>query len=274
MGGTLADGQFIGTVRGMRQVGALTLAETSYAAGQCVPAHAHETPLFCFVLHGALTERCGCGARLCERGSLIFHPADEAHSHVFHGAGTRCFNVQLGAPWIARLDDYGVGRLGEPRTVDRARVNWLAEQLYAEFCQADTASALAIDGYALAMIGEIARLAHPARRGSPPSWLRRAVDLLHAGFAGPLDMAEIARAVDIHPVQLARVFRRHYGCTMGEYVRRLRVEAARHELVASDKPLSAIAHAAGFADQGHFSRTFKALTGTTPGAYRRQAGER
>ena len=60
---------------------------------------------------------------------------------------------------------------------------------------------------------------------------------------------------------------------MGEYVRRLRIEFATRALLTSDVSLAAVAQAAGFADQGHFTRAFKAATGYTPGAYRRLAGQ-
>jgi AraC family transcriptional regulator len=69
-------------------------------------------------------------------------------------------------------------------------------------------------------------------------------------------------------VYLASAFRRCYGHTVAEHVRELRVAYALRRLAESEDPLSDIARAAGFADQSHFSRTFKQLTGTTPGAYR------
>jgi AraC-like DNA-binding protein len=67
---------------------------------------------------------------------------------------------------------------------------------------------------------------------------------------------------------LARAFREHYGCSIGEYVRRLRIEAACEELSRANKPLSAIAAAAGFYDQAHFTNVFKAHVGVTPGQFR------
>ena len=72
----------------------------------------------------------------------------------------------------------------------------------------------------------------------------------------------------MHPVHLARVFRRHHGCSMGEYARRLRVERAAEALTSTGLPIGRIAHRTGFADHSHLSRTFRRMTGESPSEYR------
>jgi AraC family transcriptional regulator len=67
---------------------------------------------------------------------------------------------------------------------------------------------------------------------------------------------------------MARVFRRHNGCSPGEYLRRIRVRRACRLLADTDRPLSAIAYDTGYADQSHFTRHFKRAMGVTPGEYR------
>ena len=54
----------------------------------------------------------------------------------------------------------------------------------------------------------------------------------------------------------------------GDYVRRLRVEYASRLLLSGDTPIGVIAHSAGFADQSHFSKTFRRLAGQTPAGFR------
>src|SRR5262249_39702212 len=142
----------------------------------------------------------------------------------------------------------------------------LAVRLYGEFRLMDAVSPLAIEGLVLEILAELVRLAAPPRL-SP--WLGRARDLLHDRFQENLGLAEIADAVGVHPVYLASTFRRHFGQTIGDYHRQLRVEFACNQLATGRAPLAEIALAAGFADQSHFARVFKRYLGMTPGTYRK-----
>jgi AraC family transcriptional regulator len=99
--------------------------------------------------------------------------------------------------------------------------------------------------------------------------LKQAKDFIADEFSQPLTLSIIAGAVNVHPVYLANSFRRHYGCTIGEYVRQRRVKFACDRISNSRDPLAEVALAAGFANQSHFARAFKQVTGMTPGEYRR-----
>jgi AraC family transcriptional regulator len=112
------------------------------------------------------------------------------------------------------------------------------------------------------------RHASKATSQGPPLWLNQAEELIRARFAGPLSLDEIAAAINRHPVSLARQFRRRHGCTIGDYIRRLRIEDARRRLTMTDEPLAMIALACGFSGQAHFSTFFKRATGLTPKQYR------
>ena len=72
-------------------------------------------------------------------------------------------------------------------------------------------------------------------------------------------LADLARELAVHPAHLARAFRGQFGTSVGGYVRRLRLDWAAAELERSDTALAAIALAAGFADQSHFTRIFRRL---------------
>ena len=132
------------------------------------------------------------------------------------------------------------------------------------------ASSLALEGLALEILAEVSRPQREPSESSAPKWLLSARDMLHNRFADPLSLGEIARAVGVHPVHLARVFRHRYGCSLGEYLRRVRVRAACGQLASSERPLADIALEAGFWDQSHFTRLFRQRLHMTPGEFRRE----
>ena len=69
-------------------------------------------------------------------------------------------------------------------------------------------------------------------------------------------------------MHLARTFRAIHQCTLGDYVRRLRVDRAATLLRTTRRPLLDIALECGFAGAAQFSRSFRAVHATTPTAGR------
>ncbi len=77
----------------------------------------------------------------------------------------------------------------------------------------------------------------------------------------------LARDLGTHPSHLVRVFRREYGLPPHRYVIGRRLDSARG-LLLDGLPIADVAAATGFHDQSHLTRHFRALLGTTPGAFR------
>src|SRR5262249_52992519 len=116
----------------------------------------------------------------------------------------------------------------------------------------------------------IAALGRRTRRSAAPGplWLPRIDALLLETFLEPFDLGQLARAVRVHPVHLARTFRRHRGQTVGARVRELRLQEACRRLLESSASVAEIALASGFADQSHLTRLMRRVMGTTPSRYR------
>src|SRR5690606_38860949 len=121
----------------------------------------------------------------------------------------------------------------------------------------------------LAELGEVPGL---ESLRTPLPWLDRVREQLHDEFRQRHTLENLARTAGVHRVHLAREFRRCFGCTVGHYIRQRRVEFACQRLAASADPLSDIAFDAGFADQSHFTNTFRRLVGVSPGAFRSRFG--
>ena len=140
---------------------------------------------------------------------------------------------------------------------------------YEEFSRGDDASPLVIEGLALAMLGELSR---PAVQNdcALPRWVGRARELIEARIGRPLRLTELAAELGVNPAHVSRTFRRAYGVSLSEYLLRRRVEIACAALADPEVPLAQVAYEAGFADQSHLCRSFRRVTGLTPGAWRRR----
>ena len=263
----LPNGYHAATILRKQKVGNFILTEKVYAPKLKLPKHTHEQACFSLVMQGSFEERYGAKSRICEPSTVLFMPAGEVHADHFLSEGSRCFHFEIAKNW---LTDVGSNSQTLQHSLEfkNGIISRLIMNLYSEFKLLDAFTPLAIEGLTLEMLAEVSRRQVVGRGPNPPGWLRRVVELLHSRFSETLTLLTIANEVGIHPAHLAREFRRHYGCTVGDYILKLRMESACRSLATSTAALSEIALANGFADQSHFSRTFKRFTGMTPAVYR------
>jgi AraC family transcriptional regulator len=199
--------------------------------------------------------------------SLTLFPASHAHTNYWGESGGRVLHVEFGRPWLERMRERP-SVLARPGDFDRGPPIWLARRLADESRRHDSARALAIEGLVLELLAECTRADERAPSRRPPRWLSGVCALLHDRFAETLALVDIAASAGVSADHLGRVFRKHVGCSIGSYVRRVRIEYACEQLISADISLAEIASAAGFTDQSHFTRVFRELTGLTPAAFR------
>ena len=129
----------------------------------------------------------------------------------------------------------------------------------------------------MAVDATIARLAdcldrrsdrRPQRPGARHSFAaaERARQLLEESTDPAISSAELEQATGLDRYALARAFRAAFGSSPHRYLVAKRVARAQR-LLAAGASLAEAAAGAGFADQSHFTRHFKAHLGLTPGRY-------
>jgi AraC-like DNA-binding protein len=111
------------------------------------------------------------------------------------------------------------------------------------------------------------------RNDASTATLRRAIAFIDEHAAQDISLADVAAAahVTIRAVQIA--FRRHYDTTPTGYLRRIRLERARQELLAADparESVTAVAYRWGFVSPGQFSAAYRQAYGVTPDQTLRQ----
>lgn len=263
----LGSGQFYGTnVRSWRRPG-MMLSETHYSPNLKVPRHEHEPAYFCFLLDGGYWEQYGSRRVTYRPHSIVFHPAGDLHRGRIGSSGGRCFNIQLKPEWLNRMHQHDEVP-DEPVDRHSGELVWLGLRMHRVFRRREPGSDLTVEGLTLEMLGS---LLAENRKLDPriPEWLKAADEIVHEEFASPLTIAAVAEDLDVSPVRLSRAFRGYFKESMGERLRRIRVDYAARRLREDDAPLSTVALDAGFADQSHFTKVFRRATGFTPAEYRR-----
>ena len=235
--------------------------------GSELPRHTHDDPTLCYVLRGRFTEYTTGSAVDCATDSLKLMPAGETHWNRFAAPETRGLRVDVDHSRF--VESSAIHRMLDERLFLRgARARELVLRLLTELDAADEAASLAVEGLLLELLATLARESRPRSALAP--WLLRADEIVHDLYATRIALGDVARAVGVTPATLARGYRAAFQMSVGERVRRLRIEAAARELLATEEPLAAIAARAGFYDQSHFTHVFRRYLGITPATYRRR----
>ncbi|WP_341735211.1 helix-turn-helix transcriptional regulator [Microcoleus sp. CAWBG640] len=87
--------------------------------------------------------------------------------------------------------------------------------------------------------------------------VREAAEYIRANMKKELTIAQIAIAMNCSSRSLQTAFARHYGVSPSQFLRTARLEAARMELMESNKTITEIAFEYGFYNPGRFTKYFQ-----------------
>jgi AraC family transcriptional regulator len=244
-----------------------SLSERHYGSNTEVPLHAHTKDYIIITLDGTYFSTFGTRTEEYKPWTVTYHQARVSHTSRYAVRGAKVLYVELPMERLKGVWQMPASHLAH-LSLQGGVVDWTARQLYNEFNAFDTFSSVVIDGYVMQLLGHLLRHC-AARPHRLPTWLGNVDEMIRSRFMEPLALDGIAKSVLVHPGHLAREYRRYYRCTIGEQIRRLRIEYACEQLSATDRCLSEIALAAGFSDQSHFTVSFKQHIGTAPSQYRK-----
>lgn len=246
-------------------VGGWRLTRTQHDPDLRLGAHGHARANLVYVLSGSYEETIDRSSYTCSTRSVLVKPVGAVHVNRYGTTGAECLIIEPpSGELLGNLSTIfeSVTHLQDPA------ISLLGLELAAEVHQPDVSSQLRIESLSIELVARAARASLYERSSAP--LVRRILDFVHEHFREELTLTQVATAVDRHPTHIVRAFRQARQCTIGTYVRRLRLESAAAELLTTDAAISQVAHNAGFYDHPHFCRLFKAQFGLSPAEYRRQ----
>jgi AraC family transcriptional regulator len=242
---------------------------SSYEANSKMQAHSHDESHFTVVLQGSYDEVIDGETAQHLAVSMLFYPAGQAHSQMFGGTESRGLMFTPPTSCLDLLSEQGFA-LDRASHLEGGSVSHIAQRFLVEARHEDPFTELTLSGLFLEFVGAFGRLKECDKHAKTPLWLLRVSELLQEESATLWTNQELARRAGRHPVHLAKSFRKHFGETVGEFQRRLRLRKAETMLAKEDISLLDITFECGFSSQAHFSRSFKSAFGITPSQYRSQ----
>lgn len=102
-----------------------------------------------------------------------------------------------------------------------------------------------------------------------PSWIADTLHEIDANPERPYSLVSFAGKAAVSEAHFSRAFKQFTGMNVTDYVNAKRIIRAKELLMETEESIAAIAESCGFASIPHFHRKFKALTSSTPSAYRK-----
>jgi PAS domain S-box-containing protein len=204
------------------------------------------------VVNQEIVERCGCR----EKRELIGRKADEV------------FPLPLGRNY--RAQDEALLKTGEPI------LNRLELHLYHSgrtgWCVTNKLPLRGRQGEVVGLVGISRDLQAPNEKGEDYSHVAKAVQYVHDRLDEPLKVAELAALAGLSSYQFDQRIRKIFQITAGQFIHKVRMDAAVRRLRETADPIARIAQECGYSDQSAFSRKFRQTVRLSPAQFRRAAG--
>ncbi len=217
--------------------------------------HAHENAHLTFLVNGGTVEDRGNTQVVNEPGNIVTYQAGERHRNRHTVHPSRNINIELEQSFF---DTYDI----DATLLEKLKDSHPSAALTVTSVLHEVMFAGDADRIHSAMLELLTATSKPTTCNTP-LWVSKVKQQLHDCWNENVSLKHLAKNCDVHPVTISKYFSAYFGCTMLEYVRKLRVQKSL--LMITDKrSLTDVAYECGFFDQSHFIHAFKAETGFLP----------
>jgi AraC-like DNA-binding protein len=260
------------TFRRTQMFGGIDLMSARFVRHRLAP-HSHDELMIAVIHAGVKSFRRGRSREYAAPGSLsVINPGEMHTGELEHGRELIYSAIYVPetalSGMLARLEG-GWSIVRQP-VIDDPEI-WRSFAVAHKLGMAgdDAASAEEAMTWGVSLLFErygAVRLVH-SEAGCPRA-VKRAMEFLQARACENISLQDVSRAAGVGLCHLIRLFQKHVGLTPYAYLTQIRIAKSR-DLLRLGEPVAQVALDVGFADQAHFTKRFKQLTGTTPALYAR-----
>ncbi|KRD11228.1 hypothetical protein ASE21_05845 [Flavobacterium sp. Root901] len=237
----------------------IAVVETEYQNKVYEGWHSHNNAHITLFLKGGTTEKRKNFSETVGPGSLLFYHSDELHLNQNTLFPSRNINVEVEENLLKDLQMSEA--VLEKSIQNSALTKFIILKIFKETLTADAFSADTIT----MLFSQMANAQnHLERFEKSPFWVKSLQELLNDCWNENPNLQDLAKVLQLNPITISKHFPKYFGCTLGEYMRRIKINRSLSLIQSKESNLTEIALECGFSDQSHFIRTFKNQTGFLP----------
>jgi len=263
----LNQGEYTGEIIEKRALSEGIVSTAKYTPESCNREwHSHENLHLSYVFQGGGESQSNTRAKMSLNtrfSDIYLYRAGEKHRWLPRPGVSKSINIELRPAFFENLI-FDETRF-ESALERNIEIKFLMLKLQKEMLFADRESPETIRS----LLYELGSSFSVKDTYKPPRWVGIAAEVLNDHWDKSVSLDELSVATGIHPVTISKYFRKHFFCTLGEYLRKLKIDRSLPLVKDSKKSLTEIAMTCGFSDQSHFTRTFKNVTGFLPKDFRK-----
>lgn len=254
----LYEGQYLGQTIKSYETDMISVKSTLHEKSES-KFHAHRNSYLSILLSGLYSEVTSDSQKIISPCKILYRPAHYKHKNQFITDSTKCFNIEFSPEWFER-NDINAKKI-QPQIQDIQNYPFVL-QLLVDFLQQRK-----LDFFEELLM----RLITSDEKGTNPlrqPWLGKLVQILDNEIEQNHSLKNLSERVFVHPNYMSRVFKNHFGVTIGQYQMDKKIKAATQKLFIEKNSIAQIALDCGFFDESHFIKTFKACHKITPHQFR------
>lgn len=237
----------------------IAVVETEYKSKVYEGWHSHNNAHITLFLKGGTAEKRKNSSSLVRPGSLLFYHSDELHLNQDTLFPSKNINIEIEEDTLKELQI--TEAIIEKSVKNTTLTKFLILKIFKECQIADTFSSDTIN----MLFAQLSNsTTHLEKFEKSPFWIKNLKELLNDCWNENPNLQDLAKILNLNPITISKHFPKYFGCTLGEYMRRIKINHSLSLIQSSETTLTEISFQCGFADQSHFIRTFKNQTGFLP----------
>ena len=195
--------------------------------------HSHENALISFAIKGGDLER-RKGIEIERHPGLVtFYHSDEPHQNVYKLFPSKRMNIEISPVFFTKYNINEDSFHFAIKKNSASKLNMF--KIYKELSNDRFEHSIHL------LLLEIITSGEKIKNKNAQQWITTIREILHDRWNENISLKELSETAGVHPITISKHFSSYFGCTLGDYVRQLRLSKSMHLMNSASLSLTEIA---------------------------------